>query len=291
MSRYLFGAVQLGDCALVKRMMDGDACARDRHERSLLSWATEKRHIQVMELLLAEGADVDHASVTGMTPLMFAVKNDDGAAVALLLRSGANPNATDSIYNQTAIFQCRSLEVMRLLLASGAHVNVFGLHANGLRNSTPLAIQSFRGDVDTVACLLQHGADPTALDGCGRSALAHAFLQGHASVIDAMLANGVRPDGSALKECVLRGGMSSRFHMMLREGVDVNHRSGDGTTTLDAAVAKADADYIMPLIGKGALSSRPGMNVVMRLLHDKCTDYDNLLQAFPDMLARSHAPN
>ena len=59
-----------------------------------------------MALLLEHGADPNVSDVKGSTPLMMAASCEDTRAVDLLLRAGANPNATTPADGFTALWMC-----------------------------------------------------------------------------------------------------------------------------------------------------------------------------------------
>ena len=54
----------------------------------------------------------------------------------------------------------------------------------GRVGATPLNIACFRGHADVVKLMLEHGADPTARDGQGRTPAEYARERGHAAVAE-----------------------------------------------------------------------------------------------------------
>jgi ankyrin repeat protein len=102
--------------------------------------------IQVMEKLLALGADPDSPSAEGATPLMNAVQSNKIHHVNLLLQSGANVNAIDK------------------------------------RGFTSLHRAAEMGHLDIVITLLNNGADKDISSG-GHTALSFAEGAGHEEVV------------------------------------------------------------------------------------------------------------
>lgn len=136
-------AIDKGDFNAVKRALDrGAPVDASEFGTTLLMRAASLRRVQMVELLLSRGADVQRADAFG-TPLAYAAWNQDsGATVRLLLRSGADPNV-------------------------------------GRRNGrTPLMLATSFGDVDAMAALIDAGASLDARDDNGESAMDAARANG-----------------------------------------------------------------------------------------------------------------
>ena len=54
--------------------------------------AIQKRAINIVELLISRGADVNYATIRGNSPLTFAITAGDMDIIKLLLQKGADPN-------------------------------------------------------------------------------------------------------------------------------------------------------------------------------------------------------
>lgn len=83
-----------------------------------LKSAAEDNDVERIQWLLEQGAEVDCTS-TGETALHQAVRSDSREAVAILLQSGADPNAQD-VDGQTSLCDSLSREVIATLLNAGA---------------------------------------------------------------------------------------------------------------------------------------------------------------------------
>jgi len=89
----------------------------------------------------------------------------DGATVTLLLNSGADANATDTIFGRSVIGWTRDTNVAQLLLGARASVN-----AREYGGKTPLHLAVIRGSADLVNLFLENGADLSFKDISGFTA-------------------------------------------------------------------------------------------------------------------------
>ena len=124
-----------------------------------LHWATMNNDVELVNLLLAAGADVKAATRNGaMTPLFTACQNGNAAIVTALIKAGANANSVTS-YGTTA-----------LMLAASS------------------------GNAETVKALLDGGADANAKDTAhGQTALMYAAAENRPAAIKTLLARGADP--------------------------------------------------------------------------------------------------
>ena len=126
---------------------------------------------------------VNEPNHEGFTPLGLAAFFGNGDAVKVLLEHGAAVDQTDrSRFANTALdaaVAANHAEVVRILLAAGARVNV----RDSVR-MTPLHKAAANGNPDIVRMLLEHGADVTAARDGGNTPLADALAKGHPDVAE-----------------------------------------------------------------------------------------------------------
>jgi ankyrin repeat protein len=135
-----------------------------------LMWAISQRHSAVTDELVKGKADVNLASKTGSTPLMFAAQGDLKSAKILLV-AGARPNIQHPDNGQTALIVASTMgntDIVEALLENGADPNIrdgntfTALHA-AVRDSEYGEDNATRAtSAKTVKVLLAHGADPNA---------------------------------------------------------------------------------------------------------------------------------
>ena len=113
------------------------------------------RHKELMQLLVAKGADVNAQASSGATPLLFAVLRDQPDDVKFLIDKGANVNLTDA-YGGTildAALQMQFGSMIQILVDKGADVN-----AKDQSQQRPLDYALKMDDHKWADLLRKHGA-------------------------------------------------------------------------------------------------------------------------------------
>jgi uncharacterized protein len=139
--------------------------------------------VKKLEELLEAGVPVDTVDEDGATLLTLACIGGCAVTVKLLLSHGANVNAVDEDGNTPLMRACKHNNIIRLLLASGANVN---LAPNG---RSALWFASRYEFTDMITLLLDGGADVN-LNGDRGTALTIASMCGNAKAVDQLLSAG-----------------------------------------------------------------------------------------------------
>jgi ankyrin repeat protein len=123
---------------------------------------------------------VNTAGPSGV-PLTYALINHRRDVVELLLAHGADPNAAGELGTpiHMAVY-AEDAKLVELLLAHGGRVDAPSGRDGGM---TPLQLAARRESVELVRCLLQHGANPAAVDRNGNKAMDY----GHSKVVKDLL--------------------------------------------------------------------------------------------------------
>jgi ankyrin repeat protein len=232
----------------------------------------------------------------GSTPFMYAVLYADTAALARLLRLGANPNKHNDDNATALMWAARDLEKTRLLVAHGADVN-----AKSDDHRTPLMIAARRpGAVKIVRFLLDKGANPnpTTVPVAESSPLLEALTGGDEAIVKLLIQRGADAKATADQGLVMavfsrcaKGldllaeritdknaytaalaqiaclGDTKAMRLMLDHGADVNAFDPTGRTPLMYAAISdlLPVDTVKLLIERGA-----NVNAVDR--HEKSGD-------------------
>jgi ankyrin repeat protein len=99
-------AVKAGNLGKAKALLKQNpelVFSKDNDGRTPLHWAAEKGHKGVMELLLANQADINARNNNGRTPMQLASAKDHKDVVELLLAKGADVNADAEALFETGI--------------------------------------------------------------------------------------------------------------------------------------------------------------------------------------------
>jgi hypothetical protein len=96
-THHVFSALALGDAELVRTLVERNPGALDRrmsrqdHGQTALHFAVRRQRLDLVDLLIRLGADVDAADANGQTALEFAMLRGDQRAAARLVEAGAAP--------------------------------------------------------------------------------------------------------------------------------------------------------------------------------------------------------
>lgn len=218
----LSSLAQAGDIGGVRALLDAGADPNtwNADGNSPLHIAALANNVELIEVLLDAGADIDRPRwSSGDSPLLEAVQYHREAATLLLLERGADPtyaawrgpallsavsqNArtpiVEALIAHGAIENAReSDDLVRILFAAardkgkgatirrlvGAGIPVDLRHDNG---QTALMLAAWMGRIESVRTLIDLGADVSAKDLAGATAVEKARARGHDNIVDLLL--------------------------------------------------------------------------------------------------------
>jgi ankyrin repeat protein len=189
-------AAEAGTLEDVRKLVDagGDAnmVSTDNRRRSPLHAAVQRDDLETAEFLLDRGADLVGRG-SGYPMLFVAAAHTYSAKMTdLLLRRGADPNATDDD-GSTPLFtvaQSTWFDVLERLIQGGADVSF-----RDPEGSTPLHSAARNTDAEgrAIRILVKHGANPNVQDHRGFTPLHVAMENTHAASAMALLDLGADP--------------------------------------------------------------------------------------------------
>ncbi|KAE8553411.1 hypothetical protein EYB25_004793 [Talaromyces marneffei] len=219
-----------------------------------LQWACERGHIEIVQLLLEKGGDVNAEGGEYGNALQAAAQGGYLDIVRLLLEKGADVNAEGGEYGNAlqAAAQGGYLDIVRLLLEEGADVN-----AEGGEHGNALQAAAQGGYLDIVRLLLEKGADVNAEGGEYGNALQAAAQGGYLDIVRLLLEKGADVNaeggeyGNAL-QAAAQGGYLDIVRLLLEKGADVNAQGGEYGNALQGAVRKWHLKIVQLLVQHGA---------------------------------------
>eukprot|EP01060_Flectonema_neradi_P008381 TRINITY_DN159_c1_g1_i1.p1 TRINITY_DN159_c1_g1~~TRINITY_DN159_c1_g1_i1.p1 ORF type:complete len:822 (+),score=164.34 TRINITY_DN159_c1_g1_i1:134-2599(+) len=172
----------------------------DYDHRSALHLAAEEGKLDVAELLVSRGANVNCVDRWGNTPLSGAMQNNHTALITFLKSKGADAPASSKAPTAIAHLMCSAavagdLTEMNKLVTEGASVNI---HDYDFRY--PLHIAAEEGHLDMVKFLVEKGADVNCQDKWTTTPLSGAEACHQNEVVEYLRGQGAR----LTHECVPR---------------------------------------------------------------------------------------
>jgi hypothetical protein len=187
-------AAMNGDLATVKKLLEQNPAlleARDEDEGvTPLAYAAGFSRMEVLEFLVARGADVNARDPRGVSPLLLAVYTEQMQALRFLLDNGADVKAPGPSGMGPLHFAVKeSPEIAGLLIQRKADVGARDDYGN-----TALILAARAGVQDVVRLLVESGADVNAANPLtGNAPLDVAMLEEHTGVADYLRSKGAKP--------------------------------------------------------------------------------------------------
>jgi ankyrin repeat protein len=247
LNHFFLNAVKRNDVDQVLRLIESgaDVNAIDNEGKVPLMTAAQFGYVDCLEVLLKHGANVDASKVAGEPTY------EDLAYphVSHQLRKNS-----DAVGDTTLIRVARSgnADCLKLLLAYGADVN-----ASNVDGDTALIGAAFYGKVSCLECLLKNGATVNATNSDGETALMRGALNDRVEVLDLLLEHGanVNAADSDGETALMNGARRDRvelLELLLNHGANVNATNSDGETALMWAAERWYPNCFECLLKNGA---------------------------------------
>lgn len=126
-----------------------------KHLNNALHWACENGRLDIVNVLIENGADIESRDYLGNTSLGIAAKNGQIHIVKKLITDGANvhPSANNAPIYLSFRYKYNP-DVIKELIKAGASVT-----AHCYYESAPISMAVSRGDIDMVKTLIKAGAE------------------------------------------------------------------------------------------------------------------------------------
>jgi ankyrin repeat protein len=226
----LLDAASIGDLEGVKAAIedgaDPDYVSNGVFGQSALKVAAAHGYVDVIELLLKRGANINIVDEDGSTPLMYALLHENNNAVKILVANGADVRRAGGIWGHTPLHLAAmngDPDIVKLLLERGARINVLND-----RRVTPLDMASNMRVVD--------------------------FLLSKGAAVSGFSADGENPLPAVDRDLLMAvvAGNVGRLRSALSRGAHVNIRDASQTTALIRAVYLGRFEVASVLLDNGA---------------------------------------
>jgi ankyrin repeat protein len=283
----LMAVARTGNVAAAQLLVERGATVDAREKwggQTALMWASARRHPEMMQLLLSKGADVNAASIDrdyqrhvtaegrpksldsgGLTPLLYAARENCGACVDVLLKNRVDVDLPDpdGVSPLLVAIMNANWDLARRLVEAGADVNHWDTYGEApLYTAIELRsrIDGGRNSIDTpnktpglaiVKLLLERGADPNM----------QLFFK-PANVRGAVQTRGATPLIRAAHNADL-----DVVKLLLEHGADATVQTGDRQTPIHAVLAgRAPENQALELI-KALQKAGADVNVIALINH------------------------
>ena len=276
----LAGAARDGDLKAIKQHIAEGADVNALHfEMPPLTWAAMMGQTAAAELLLAHGADIKGRNRDGNTALHLAVFLGRAETAELLLKNGADVHARNNDGGTPIDILGVPWEMTRLLsgpmgieleqeqvedgkakiremFSADPKLGVKTLPNVQDSNSTDLWSAARTGNLQAIKRYIEEGGDINALDnGFRLSAMSWGALHGQTEIVQFLIKNGAdvnikSGDGATPLHSAAFLGRIDVAKLLLENGADIKARNNDGATPVDVlSVDWETTAFVCSLIG------------------------------------------
>jgi len=234
-----------------------DAQTEANHDTAL-TLACAGGHAELVSLLLARCANIEHRDKKGFTPLIHAATGGHVAVCEILLDNGADIEAQSERTKDTALSLACSggrHEIVELLLRRNANRE----HRN-VSDYTPLALAASGGYLTIIRLLLSYGAEINSRTGSklGISPLMLAAMNGHAAAVSLLADMGsdinaqIETNRNTALTLACFQGRHEVVSILIDKRANIEHRAKTGLTPLMEAASGGYVEVGRVLLDKGA---------------------------------------
>ena len=254
----------LGEVEAAKVLLDWGAEINAQHIEggsTPLHYAVTTNRLEMVELLLSRGANVNATFRSGSTALHIAANRGFVPIAEVLIRKGALVDARDAS-GAAPIDEAAwrgYAEMVQFLIDHGADPKAH----NRDNGATPLHEAAMKGHTEVIEVLIKAGASLDARDNAGATPLDEAIRAGYIRSAELLLDKGGRLPGGkitprTLHDAIMKG-QRELVALLIEKGIDVRTARFEGFTPLHAAAMKGYPDIVALLLAKGVdVNARSG---------------------------------
>lgn len=255
-----------GNILYIYSDIDTSEYLANEHSYNLLI-ASEKGYTREIKQLLDKGAEINHQTYEGVTPLMYATINGHKDAVKVLLEEGADPDIApyDGKTPLIVASQKNNLEIGELLLQYDANTNK--KDAQGVCAIHYASAYDFFYFTDM---LMFYGADPYIQDPDGNNALMVAVIAGNKDIVDLFIYKGMdieRTDNRGVSPLMMAAqhGYFEIVRGIVEAGGGIDRKDDRGMPVIGYAIKNGQKGIVQYFLNNG-ISADHRINATLNLL-------------------------
>jgi ankyrin repeat protein len=261
----LIQAARVGDLDVIKELIElGEDINQDVVGCTALHYAVFYNRKEVIEFLIASGANLNATNPSGLTPLAWAVERGYADLAWMLLEAEADPAIGDKTNGLTPLHKATKLknyEMVDTLLSINTEENEWcKVDAQTKDGSTAAYFAAYQGSVDILKLLIECGANVNALTTEGKVSLLHRAAAGNQ--IEAV-------------------------KVLLENHANINHADSLGRTALYHAAVGGFMDIVKLLVENKAkiINDINSQSPIQRAQQKKFTEIAEFLTQYANTLA------
>jgi ankyrin repeat protein/L-ascorbate metabolism protein UlaG (beta-lactamase superfamily) len=245
-----------GNIEIAQLLLDAGAdieCG-DSDESTPLHDAAVQRQREMVDFLISRGADVNRRDRNGAYALSFALSSGDSLIVQRVLDAGADLNFVSPAGTRLIHYAASRgrWEIVERLLARGDDINQGDFAGN-----TPLHWAAYTRDPERVTHLIALGASAAVADTSGRTPLHNAAERGNLETARVLIEHGAAidpADGFGWTPLIgaLVSGNVELVSLLLQRGADPNRTVWVGTPIVFLSTRQGNPELVRAMLDAGA---------------------------------------
>jgi len=264
-------------------------------------WAILNNNLEIAEILLKRGVDINFSPRNDTTPLIEACRRSDITnveTVNFLIKNGADVNAKikhtlDFMNNEKLVEELNlKYNIPKRIIRSAEYIQPYLYFSENNETALIISITHTYPKKDIIELLIKNGADVNIKPHSGRSALMEAIIFGHNDIAILLINSGadvnVKTYGKFKRTYLAdytplifatHDSMYEVAELLIKKGADINAQATDGITALVRAVHSDQIRMVELLLKNGAdvTTRKDNKNILLYYAKQKENfDYDRM---------------